>query len=393
MGNKKRKNCIKFLFAIPAILIALLALYVFSNWFNRIHVPQLTKITVEESKDFIVIEKGNDYPKSQFDDDRLFDYDETDQYYKIIDKSNSTTPKTIGYINRETNSSVLLIRGNIIFHGDETFEIFEVIDQSLFKRGEYTTKHPIDEMEIGENYAILADWETGLYILDFSNLEKPSLTAYKEFDYYINSIIPHGDIYYINTRNSIILDMANPQKPIFLNGSPTYHDLWKISDIIFTKKFAFIAENGLGIFDITDPLYPIKIGRVKLGDIRHMEKRGNLIFIQEGFHDGLIGGVYLLRTIIVDVTNPLIPKVIRGVPNFNFNWYQENCFVKFESDGLHMVNLTFPRWPREVAYFGFPNWKSYWMEDEYIYIYNEANDYYKLKYNGRECNIKDSIFQ
>ena len=125
----------------------------------------------------------------------------------------------------------------------------------------YDTAGYADGVAVSGNFAYVADDENGLVIVDISDPLSPELAgSYNTSGYARNVAISGNYAYVADLENGlVIVDVTNPSAPRFLERYDAGSYVW---DVAVSGNYAYLAAgiNGLVILNITDPSVPTVAG-------------------------------------------------------------------------------------------------------------------------------------
>jgi hypothetical protein len=118
------------------------------------------------------------------------------------------------------------------------------------------------EIAVSGDYSYVAAEENGLFIMDISDLENPTVAAHVPFPGDVLDVEVHGDLLYVAASQTgfWILDVSDPTSPEALGSVVTYG---RVSSIEVQGDYAFITnmDAEFRIIDVSDPTNPIEIGQ------------------------------------------------------------------------------------------------------------------------------------
>ncbi|UXE59018.1 MAG: hypothetical protein KA717_24060 [Woronichinia naegeliana WA131] len=192
-------------------------------------------------------------------------------------------------------------------------------------------------VQVVGNYAYVADYNSGLQIIDITNPASPTLKG-SYYSYLARDVQIAGNYAYLasDTSGLQIIDITNPASPTF-KGS--YNTPGVALEVQIVGSLAYIADgdSGLQIIDITNPASPTLKGSYDTpGSALNFQIVGNLVYIADNS-----SGVQ-----IVDISNPAKPtfKGSYDTPNYaqgvqivgNFAYVADNA------SGLRIVDISNP---------------------------------------------------
>nr|WP_287696969.1 glycosyl hydrolase family 18 protein [Microcystis sp. M058S1] len=225
---------------------------------------------------------------------------------------------------------------------DSGLQIIDISNPTnpIFK-GNYDTDGAWD-VEVVGNYAYLADGSSGLQIINISNPTNPTFIGnYDNFSAVVDVQVV-GNYAYLANGDSLlqIIDISNPTNPI-LKGS--YDDSSGFADgVQVVGNYAYIADyfSGLQIIDISNPTNPILKGIYNTsGNARDVEVVGNYAYVAD-YDSGLQ---------IIDISNPTNPT-------FKGNYYSSGeatdvqvvgnyAYLAAGGGGLQIIDISNPTNP------------------------------------------------
>ncbi|MFN6271418.1 MAG: DUF4347 domain-containing protein [Microcystis sp.] len=262
----------------------------------------------------------------------------------INDDINPPTPTFISKYDTPGWAFGVEVVGNYAYLADYDSGL-QIIDISnptnpIFK-GNYDTDGAWD-VEVVGNYAYLADGSSGLQIINISNPTNPTFIGnYDNFSAVVDVQVV-GNYAYLANGNSLlqIIDISNPTNPI-LKGS--YDDSSGFADgVQVVGNYAYIADyfSGLQIIDISNPTNPILKGNYySSGNARDVEVVGNYAYLAD-YDSGLQ---------IIDISNPTNP-ILKG------NYYSSGeatdvqvvgnyAYLAAGGGGLQIIDISNPTNP------------------------------------------------
>ncbi len=236
---------------------------------------------------------------------------------RILDISNPNNPSQVGFSFTDDEAHGIHVSGNYAYIADtyHGLKIFDISNpMSPFEVGTlntgYSDSQSAELVFVKDNYAYISDEYNGFIIADVSNPSSPSII------WSSGSVNPTGifvkeNYAYLSQESGLsIWDVSNPSET-FKVSSLNLNSLYS-GGVYVSGNYAYLANSGLYIVDISSPASPIKID-----------------FIPDGAMDVFVKGKYAYVTEenemqILDVSNPTSPNVV-GV--FNLNSSMSNIFV------------------------------------------------------------------
>ncbi len=211
----------------------------------------------------------------------------------IIDINNPTMPLKIGeYKVNYYRAYEIDFIGNYAFLACDGFglRVFDIHDlNSIAELKEVSVVDKPQSIFISGKYMYVTN--SGLYILDITDIEKPCVDSYvKIINGSINNVVVQGNHAYINATSHLfggikVIDVSDPYYPIEIGECNTYGQPF---DIQISDNYAYVANGlstiGLGgqvkIIDVKDPQNPIEIANIKLRNfVRSIAVSGNFLYV------------------------------------------------------------------------------------------------------------------
>ncbi|MEM9557890.1 MAG: hypothetical protein AAGC60_26770 [Acidobacteriota bacterium] len=177
------------------------------------------------------------------------------------------------------------------------------LGQSVGRLDSTGALNAFEDVEVVGSLAFLADWGSGLVIVDLTDPSVPTQLGFLALDF-PNSVAVSGDLAVLvsSTNGGVfyVVDIADPSNPSLLGSTP----IGQGSEVIFHENLVLIADQafggngGLRIFDITMPQAPQQLGQyTDCGGATAVAARGDLAYLV--CLDGLLD--------VVDLTVPSTP--------------------------------------------------------------------------------------
>jgi len=206
------------------------------------------------------------------------------------------------------------------------------------------TRGSANDVFVTDGYAYVADWFAGLAIIDVSDPTNPGEPVYRFVDTSTSGVYVTGDYAYVSGHSHLaIIDVSDPTNPgevIYRNTSS------QALEVYVEGSYAYMAViSGLAIIDISDPANPGEpIYRDTFGGATGIYITNGYAYLANGF--GLT---------IIDVTDPTNP----GEPFLMNTWRGEAwdvyvtgdyAYIADKSAGLAIIDVSDPTHPGEPLY-------------------------------------------
>ncbi|MFM6407060.1 MAG: hypothetical protein ACKPGT_21250, partial [Microcystis sp.] len=168
----------------------------------------------------------------------------------------------------------------------------------------YDTPGWVWDLKVVGNYAYLADWTSGLQIIDISNPTNPILKGNYDTDAAYGVEVVGNYAYVADGSSGLqIIDISNPSNPTFLGN---YANFGAVLGVQVVGNYAYLVNNGassLQIIDISNPTNPILKGSYDddYDPAFGLQVVGNYAYVADG-ESGLK---------IIDISNPTNP-ILKG---------------------------------------------------------------------------------
>ncbi len=217
------------------------------------------------------------------------------------------------------------------------------------------------------DYAYVADYRSGLRIIDISNPEEPDEIGYYDTPGQARDVFVSADYAYIADLGSglRVISITDPEHPEEVGSYETPRTACGIS---ISGDYAYIADHsrGLRVIDISNPENPDEVGHwdtPEPGEVYGVTVSGNNAYVANNYL-----GLSVLS--IVDPENP------EEIGHYDTPDYAQDVTVSgdyayiadFES-GLRVIEVSDPENPEEVGYFDTPGYAgSVTVSGDHAYI-------------------------
>lgn len=265
----------------------------------------------------------------------------------IIDISDSTNPQIVGYYNTKTsyNLTSVYVSGDYAYVTADMGGVYiiNISDPANpTQASHFTPSGAMQDIIVDGNYAYIAGGSSGLYIYNVSNPASPSYTGIYDdgTSAWANGIAKDGNYVYIAYDDELyIVDVSTPSVPahqghVAINAPGTSMSVAVMDTFAFTANFTNGSwSNGLTIYNVNDKTNPTVITNADTyGYSRDICLSGDYAFIAD---DGLY---------VIDITNPAAP-VFADTLFTNTDLYGvyvagNLAFAADNSDGLRVIDVT-----------------------------------------------------
>lgn len=269
----------------------------------------------------------------------------------IIDIGNPSSPVNVGTYFTSDKVSDVAVNGNYAYmlnrSGLKIIDVSNPSAPSLAGDYQMTYKaYDVLDIVVRGDYAYVAGVHFGLWIFDISNPDNPVIVGRYDRNMTYGVEINGNNAYLYGDYGFEILDVGNRSMPVLMGefdmSSPGILGL----SIDTNGNYAFAAnsEEGLKVFDISNPDSPTLVG--SYGDIT------------EGISDITTRGQYAYMAekkglFIIDLTNPAYPKLEGKIRTtyITTNNIDVNGSYAYITDisGMSVIDITEPSFPEAIG--------------------------------------------
>jgi len=236
--------------------------------------------------------------------------------------------------------------------GTFTVEDVSVVMTTLVQVGCYDTPGYAWGIQVVGTLAYVADYDSGLRIIDVSNPAAPVHVGYYNTPGYAQGVRVVGTLAYVADGYSglRIIDVSNPAAPVQRGYYDTPGSAWGVQ-VIGTLAYVADGSSGLRIIDVSNPAVPVQRGYYDtLGYAYGVQVVGTLAYVAD-YDSGLR---------IIDVSNPAAPVQVgyydtpgsaQGVQVIGTLAYVADGY-----SGLGIVNVSTPAAPVLAGYYDTPGY-------------------------------------
>ncbi len=322
----------------------------------------------------------------------------TDRYggFKIIDVSDSQSPELLSDFNYSRYVYQVGITGNMAIVADTT-HFLKILNlsypDSLFRLPNYGMGPWINGIEIVGNLALFSSqsgYESGLYIFDISNIERPVLLgrSLDTFTYAGDLAIDSTYVYLLSDAGFHVINISDPSSP-WRQGHFYISNYNRPNDIAIKDSIAYVAANDSGLYcvSISDPSHPALLGHIiPAGYTYGVAIRDNYAFLGCGIDT-------LIVLDISDPTNPIV-AVTYEVPDVYIAFRDiilsgDYAFITDSHRGLSVIDISNPLSPSFVTFFGtYGEVNGMAVSGNLIYLANQYS-LLILRFNPETGTIED----
>ena len=173
--------------------------------------------------------------------------------------------------------------------------------------GSCDTPGEAHDVYVSGNYAYIADWGSGLQIIDVSNPRNATIIGSCDIGRAVRVYVSGNHAYIVDGRSRLqIIDISNPSNPrmIWSCNTPGYAE-----EAVVLGDYAYVAagSSGLQVIDVSNPNNATIIGSCDtLGYAERVHISGNYVYV-------IVWGLEFQWLQIIDVSNPYSPKSISSI--------------------------------------------------------------------------------
>lgn len=212
--------------------------------------------------------------------------------------------------------------------------------------GSVDTPNRAINVTISGNYAFVADYVSGLQVIDISNPSAPQITGSVNTPNYAYCVAVSGFYAYVADSASglQVIDVSNPANPQIIGSADTPDTA---RGVAVSGDYAFVADGysgGLQVIDVSNPANPQIIGsRDTLGSAYGVTVVGLTAYVADG-GNGLQ---------VIDISVPSNPQIIGavGTPGYAYSVSISGsyAYVADGSSGLQVIDVSNPSNPQIIG--------------------------------------------
>lgn len=158
------------------------------------------------------------------------------------------------------------------------------VESGIYLVGNYDTPSSANDISVIGNYAYIADWQSGLQVIDISDPTNPTHAGGLDLDTDVfNVLVSDGVAFLTDDEYRIYLvDVTIPGSPTLAS---TYQPQESIYDFYAADGYAYLAHgySGIHILDVTDPQNPALAGVYNPGGVvQRLFISGNYLYLGMG---------------------------------------------------------------------------------------------------------------
>lgn len=208
-------------------------------------------------------------------------------FFQVVDVSDPRNPVIVGKIDSLGYGHDVAVRSGLAYVS--VGEYLRIIDVSAPAQPTQVAKLKLPSsafgLDLSGDYCYVADWYGGIQVVDVSDPTNPVVAASCPTPYAAAvDLVVRGDyVYYSDVQGFGILDVRDPRNPnpVAYESLPLPAVSWGI-DAMFTMVFVALGDDGLGVYDATDPAHPMLTGYYRTPRwAYHVSVRDNIAYVAD----------------------------------------------------------------------------------------------------------------
>jgi hypothetical protein len=276
-----------------------------------------------------------------------------------LDISNPVNPTPIWEFHEPRSIGRAYIRDTLLFVPGGQWDGFWVINVSDIDTPQIISHYPttgsIRGIGFFQNYAYVADSDTGILIVNISNPSNPQCEGFYPAQPNTNIFIQSHYAYVtqpIQHEAMAILDLSQPANPVLVGMADAYgleYGVFVQGGYAYITTYDTRGYRGLTVIDVSQPANPVVMGSCEIG-VSTRE-----LFVSGGYAYAVCFGQGLK---IIDVSDPMSPTLVRtydtGARTSGIAIVGNTAFVTDDTNGVLALNITDPANPLLEASFDTP---------------------------------------
>lgn len=292
--------------------------------------------------------------------------------------------------------------------------------QNIEYIGSFGTPDEAYGVFVENNYAYVADYDSGLLIIDISNPASPSLIASQVTPSHAMGVFVQNDYAYVadGYAGLQIINITNPANPFYVGSCDTPGYAWRVSisgnyavvadassiqiiditnhatpflagsydtdrgyiGVSAAGNYAYAADadSGLEIINFADPANPSLAGKLDTpGYSRNVFVAGNYAYVADDADNPVVNNNNAWIQ-IVDIVDPSNPSLAGSFSTFDYAWdvfvTGDYAYAAIFACGLQIINIADPANPVEVGRYDTPGIAyGIFARDNYVYVADDSS--------------------
>jgi hypothetical protein len=286
-----------------------------------------------------------------------------------VNISTPSNPYEVGSCSTNGHADAIAISHGYAYIADDGLSVCDItIPSSPALANSYSLIGEMERVDVFDNYAYVAAGTPGLKIVDITVSSSPAVVSSLE-TYHANDVVVQGDYAYIadDYFGLKVVDVLDPGSP-FICGSYNTPGYAKALDV--SGEYAYLAdyEGGFRVVNVESPLNPYEVAACSSGYAIDVETQGNYAYVVDN------------SLLIFDITDPTSPYQVGGYSGIEslhgITVSGDYAYVTylFDSDGvfgLKVIDISIPTSPTPLGSVITPG-------GEYAYSLRVMGDYLYL---------------
>lgn len=217
-------------------------------------------------------------------------------------------------------------------------------------------------VHVSGNYAYVANWDAGLFVIDISNPANPTFagqvgTACRALDVYVSG----NYAYVVNDYNGFdVIDVSDPTRPTRI---VTMASVGGAGSVYVSGNYAYVGSGtGLKVVDISDPAHPTLTGSFGNGGVAGVYVSGNYAYVADGANGFKV----------IDISDPAHPTLTGSLNGFacavTVDVSGHYAYVGDWYTGLKVVDISDPAHPTLTSSLPVGNIEDLHVSGNYAYV-------------------------
>ncbi len=267
----------------------------------------------------------------------------------------SLNVRLVGHCLTRDRAMDVVVQGDYAYVADydSGLTIIDISEPEFpFIIGHYNVETFSMSVALNDTILFLPDMERNLLVLNIYNPSSPFEIS--RWDEHLGGLIFLKDDYiYFNSNEIVIIDASNPES-LVTDGVCSGHESWSIfADNEYLYVTSCYFATGIFIINVSDPFYPYEIGSClddfdEWGDAKDVFVLDSYAYVASGNSSGLSEEFQ-----IIDITNPAFPFIITYYSTYPAKGVYvkgHNAFLA-TNGGLRIIDISNPYSPYEVGYY------------------------------------------
>ena len=238
------------------------------------------------------------------------------------------------------------------------------------------------------SYAYVADWESGLHVIDVSTPSSPQLVCSVDTPDCACGVAISGSYAYVAGHNSglLVIDISSPFNPQLVGSLSIPGSAW---GVVISGSYAYIAgeDSGLHVINISNPFNPQLVGSVDTPDYAYsVAVSGSCACVAD------------FRSLqVIDISNPSSPQILGSVDTTPDSAYGVAISGSYAYVGntpcFQVIDISSPSSPQLVGNLDTPDGaRGVAISDSYAYVAGKGSGLHVINIsNPYSPQLVDSV--